>query len=339
MEINDTASHVQDSDVTRVMDAPNGEVERTMVAGAVIGETTQMAATVVCPVCGTGNTSLETYCSECGFLMSSQPGSAAEPMSTPSSAFELIEDRTGRKFPLREGVNTVGRENCDVLLMDPTVSRRHAQITVTGGAAQVLDSGSTNGTLVDGAPLPAGTNRSIVPGTVIRFGSASFTLAGPAAAEVSATARAAEPAAAGETPAEEAGEPPVALLRAEKPGLPDIPIASGVTTVGRRAGNTHVIAGDPYVSGRHAEIHAEPGQVTITDVGSTNGTMVNGTRITPNEPMRLLDGDEVAIGQGKYVFETVAPPEPFDEAEPEAMPADEDDLETGADGSQEEHEQ
>src|SRR5947209_15192309 len=90
---------------TRVM--PVGGVgDRTMVApgsvpplGASFGDpaATQMGATVVCAVCRSTNPALETYCVECGFLLSSSPG-AAEPADTPeSSAPELVEAVTGRR--------------------------------------------------------------------------------------------------------------------------------------------------------------------------------------------------------------------------------------------------
>ena len=51
---------------------------------------------------------------------------------------------------------------------------------------------------------------------------------------------------------------------------------------------------DPDVSRRHAEIQVSSGDILISDLGSTNGTFVNGERI--DQPRTLRDGDEVRIG-------------------------------------------
>jgi adenylate cyclase len=55
---------------------------------------------------------------------------------------------------------------------------------------------------------------------------------------------------------------------------------------------------DPTVSRRHAELVVEPHAVTIRDLGSSNGTFVNGDRVTS---ARVASGDRVVFG--KMVFE------------------------------------
>src|SRR5205085_5710383 len=64
-----------------------------------------------------------------------------------------------------------------------------------------------------------------------------------------------------------------------------------------------------YVSGRHAELSCDATGCYIVDLGSTNGTVVNGKKLTANERQLLLDGDDVMIGQTTYRFETAGPPE------------------------------
>jgi len=55
----------------------------------------------------------------------------------------------GRRFPLHDGRNVIGREPaCDVLLEAAGVSRQHACIVITNGSAQLEDLGSKNGTSV-----------------------------------------------------------------------------------------------------------------------------------------------------------------------------------------------
>ena len=51
------------------------------------------------------------------------------------------------------------------------------------------------------------------------------------------------------------------------------------------------------VSRKHANIVRFQGSVLITDLGSANGTFVNGKRLEPNQRYTLHDGDEVCLGQ------------------------------------------
>lgn len=50
------------------------------------------------------------------------------------------------------------------------------------------------------------------------------------------------------------------------------------------------------VSCRHAAIQKEDQGLIIADLGSTNGTCVNGERLSPHEPCPLRDGDEIRLG-------------------------------------------
>jgi hypothetical protein len=54
---------------------------------------------------------------------------------------------------------------------------------------------------------------------------------------------------------------------------------------------------DKAVSHRHAKIELDPeGNAFLLDVGSTNGTMVNGKVIAANTPTKLKDGDRISLG-------------------------------------------
>lgn len=60
----------------------------------------------------------------------------------------------GRRIPLLEGENTIGRDPQSTLQLDhSTVSRRHARITLSDAGALIEDLGSKNGTCVGGVPL------------------------------------------------------------------------------------------------------------------------------------------------------------------------------------------
>mgnify|MGYP001565608782 CR=1 FL=1 len=65
-------------------------------------------------------------------------------------------------------------------------------------------------------------------------------------------------------------------------------------SIGRDAGNDIALP-DEAASARHAKLEVEGGEWWIEDLGSTNGTLVNGARIEKRE--RLRPGDEIAIGR------------------------------------------
>jgi pSer/pThr/pTyr-binding forkhead associated (FHA) protein len=71
------------------------------------------------------------------------------------------------------------------------------------------------------------------------------------------------------------------------------------TQMGKGPRNDIVIA-DPAVSTSHAVIRVEGGVYTITDLGSRNGTFVNGERI--GEPRKLNHGDVIGLGLSKMTF-------------------------------------
>lgn len=78
--------------------------------------------------------------------------------------------------------------------------------------------------------------------------------------------------------------------------------------IGRGGGNNFVL-NDPtrVVSTKHAEIRKKQGVWSICDVGSTNGTILNGIKIAPKEERELHDGDRITIGPYRLFFQSVAP--------------------------------
>src|SRR5262249_12934651 len=65
--------------------------------------------------------------------------------------------------------------------------------------------------------------------------------------------------------------------------------------VGRAERGAGQLDGDPELSRRHASFSAfDPGRVLVEDLGSTNGTLVNGHRV--HAPTIVTPGDEVGVG-------------------------------------------
>ncbi len=306
-------------DVTRVM--PTGSTTQMSGATMVMESDpfrTQMGGTVTCVVCKAQTPALETYCAECGYLLASMPAELDEPVSDEQLTAALV-DSEGKRFRLKPGLNTLGRQDTDILVLDGTVSRLHAHLTLNGAELMVEDMGSSNGTKVGDLRLSANQPTPAASGTRLRFGNWNCTLdiplimpfASPAATETEGSESVVTPAETGtETPEAVVGtadtEQAVAILRwSEGPGS-DVLLKEGVTTFGRRPDNMVVLLGDAYVSGRHAEINVGTDSATITDMNSTNGTVLNGTKLTPGTPLQLANGDTVQIGQTTYTFARVA---------------------------------
>lgn len=81
-------------------------------------------------------------------------------------------------------------------------------------------------------------------------------------------------------------------------------IDSAPLTIGRAAQNDLALAGDEFASARHARIEARRDGVWVQDLGSTNGTYVNGTRIEGAH--RLEPGDVLRVGETDLRLETKA---------------------------------
>jgi hypothetical protein len=82
----------------------------------------------------------------------------------------------GQYWPIHQGRNVVGRLGAapalDVEISHPTTSSRHAVLTASARPGRVVieDIGSTNGTFVNEAPVPAGQPRELNDGDRVRFG-------------------------------------------------------------------------------------------------------------------------------------------------------------------------
>ena len=72
-------------------------------------------------------------------------------------------------------------------------------------------------------------------------------------------------------------------------------------TIGRGDQNDVSIEGDEFASARHVQIEPRRDGVWVSDLGSTNGTFVNGVRV--EQPRRLDDGDVVRVGETELRFE------------------------------------
>lgn len=194
-----------------------------------------------------------------------------------------VEGPGGRRetYELRKTRVTVGAAaDNDLVVDDParTVSRRHAAVYATPEGYFVEDLGSTNGTYLAGERLEPGRRYQLAPGDEVWLGPA-----------VKLVARAAEG---------DAGEAGVPATRIQEisPGSKDEVI------IGRGADCDWVIS-YPQVSRRHAVLKRVAGGFVVRDLGSLNGTFVNGRRV---QEAFVSEGDVVGIGPYNLVVRAEA---------------------------------
>lgn len=94
------------------------------------------------------------------------------------------------------------------------------------------------------------------------------------------------------------------LVVLESPALDpgeEIPVDSLPVAIGRGGQNEVPLEGDEFASAQHARFESRRDGLWVEDVGSTNGTFVNGARVTT--PRRLSKGDVVRVGQTDFRIE------------------------------------
>jgi hypothetical protein len=85
-------------------------------------------------------------------------------------------------------------------------------------------------------------------------------------------------------------------MQGQRPGLEyDLPQR---TTLGR--GDVEISFEDPFASSRHARIELQSGVAILEDLGSTNGTYINGEQL--EGPWSLRSGDQIAIGDTVFEY-------------------------------------
>lgn len=167
------------------------------------------------------------------------------------------------------------------------LSKRHARLFVEGGRAYIADLHSTNGSRHNGEPLTA-TPVRLKDGDELAFGELSFRVALEQPAEDDAPSVA---------------PPRVRLVLVPAPGKRALApvVISELPYLVHRHGEMFARVADgarsqlEFVSKRHAHFFQRGDQVLLEDLGSTNGTFVNGEKLAEQaRPVR--DADTVAFG-------------------------------------------
>jgi hypothetical protein len=94
-----------------------------------------------------------------------------------------------------------------------------------------------------------------------------------------------------------------AYLTAVNPAWPRIALSPGVNALVGRPSSATVTINNSHVSRRHLQIRLDDyGRIMVTDLGSTNGTYIEGKRLDPSIPVELRKGEQLVIGSEDVVY-------------------------------------
>ena len=224
----------------------------------------------------------------------------------------------GRSYPVPAAGLTIGRDpTCGVVLSGRDVSRIHAVVAPSIRGYTISDRG-INGVLVNGARVDQ--SRVLRRGDTIRIGEDEFRFdadaasfaPSPSLAAVAAIAEAPAGPPGGATPsstsAPQQGAPLLATLEVVTEGVlrgTRFRITSGLAHIGR-AEHNDVQLPDGSVSGSHASLLYRSGAWILTDLASTNGSYVDGVRVSGQANLR--GAAEVRAGDIRMIFRPIATP-------------------------------
>jgi ABC transport system ATP-binding/permease protein len=197
------------------------------------------------------------------------------------------------------------------------VSRRHAEIALHGATPTVTDLHSAYGTFVNGRRVLDATPLS--PGDVIQFGQGGPVIRIEECSPPDPDVPHGDPGQGGITP-----PPPMQGADASPPETRELfagpflellngttvkrfPLLSESASIGRESGNDICLDAEtfPLASRRHARIVRRRNEYVVTDLGSFNGTLVDGRLISA--PTTLRNGAHLEIGRGGLKLRFVNP--------------------------------
>ncbi len=220
-----------------------------------------------------------------------------------SGTLRLVLGRNeGRTYGLGPGVNRIGAaEGIEVPIFDMALAPVQALVRREGGQFLFENVGGTPNTSVNGSPAMRAALRD---GDVIQIDKYTLLFStGKGGAPVHYPVAAPYVAQPVLTPPPAAYVAPPTFLLCDAMGNEFI-LGEGATVIGREANLGVSLTWEPTVSRRHAEVRVSPAGVTITDLGSANGTFVNGSQV--GGPTPLQDADQVRLGQCLLTFRSRA---------------------------------
>ena len=295
---------------------------------------TPLPAQATCPSCNAAVQTDASFCGICGHDLrnaatssagSDRPEASGDPDSAPDSSMAtqnfLVPEPSAPPTPV--SVNN-DSDIPDLVAPDPLVVPE----PISGLGSEETQSEATQSE----EPSSAAEPTPDIPSTISSFGTSSEAESEPAAGDPYATPSAATPAESA-TPAgspsanPQTPAPPIAspatqlqmisarLRQVQTDTVIEIPRQLSVVRIGKPNDQTPPdidVSGFPdseIVSRVHANLRVEGDTYFLEDVGSSNGTYINGLPLPVGNRHRLRSGDRIAIGKGdkvSFIFETAS---------------------------------
>ena len=226
-----------------------------------------------CPHCGAELVRAgAAFCATCGRPLQPRPNPSS---STGPRLVAQIPGRPEETFVVAKPETTIGRDPGNDLVLDsPVVSRRQATLQLRDGAYWLRDLGSTNGTAVNGQPI---SETALRDGDIIRIGDEQGNNVGLVFRHAGAA-------------------PSSSTIQIGRQELGQ----AAVFVIGRDP-SANLQLDHPTISRLHAEVRLTPVGPMLRDLGSSNGTFLNGELISGARP--LSPRDVVQIGPYKLVYD------------------------------------
>lgn len=244
---------------------------------------------VSCPQCGHSNAPNNVFCGSCGFRLGGAPAkpAAPAPSAAPQAGGVLLtalraDGSEAGNYTLPPGTVTIGRDTGAIFAGDSYLSPKHATFRQPPGKLHVKDEASLNGVyrkLARDVPVVLRPNDVFRIGQeIIKFEALDSKPPGPDGVE-------------------RLGAPSkgyigrISLVIGRETSGNAFPIPEGGIHLGRERGDV-LFPEDGYVSGLHCHLVWDGSKLTLTDLGSSNGTFV---RIY--DEVEVSTGDVLLMGQ------------------------------------------
>jgi NADPH-dependent 2,4-dienoyl-CoA reductase/sulfur reductase-like enzyme/pSer/pThr/pTyr-binding forkhead associated (FHA) protein len=198
----------------------------------------------------------------------------------------------GHAFPIVLPVTNLGQSpECQIPLRDPALSAFHAQLVRHAAGLYVRDLGSSSGTWVNGQCLFG--PHSLRDGDRLRLGQLELVFRSSAL-----------PRQAPDVQQKSLAGP---RLEVRSGGALGLSFALGPNPVLLGSGpECGIRLTDPSIGVRHAELRFAGNAHSVLDLGSPSGSFVRGTRLTPNQPVLLSEGEWLRFGTVDVLYSSSA---------------------------------
>ena len=219
---------------------------------------------------------------------------------TSSAVVELVVvggPAEGGVFRLADGGHLVGRAAppAQVPIADQKVSSRHLTAHVSSAGVVVVDEGSMNGTRLDDVRIAPGAPTPVRFGQIVGAGDSLLTFR-PARASARGGLEGASPA----TERRSAFE--LVVVGGPASGR-RVRLTEGQQRVGRSAEEADIPIPDPSMSGAHLLVRVSGEAIVVADLGSRNGTDLEGARLAPSQEVPVQHGQLIRTGRSTISFE------------------------------------